>query len=417
MWTTAYHITHSVGLFKNRGVAIVLAGILLLSAFGPIFSELKLGPVSVWAAITIIYVVFLWGEWLFLLRPVSRTLLLRLLPLLLFMAWAWCSLVWYKVTLAGLQNLILMTAFLGSIMQAAHLARRAPERVRWVVGGLEWGIWIALAIYGIGLWKEGVGAKELLHSRSFAMFALTGLAWQLAQVRGGRRVSYWQMGFILGAIIVSLSRAVMGAALIMVLLAYFRPTGKGIIQFMVIASLAVASTVMLFRHFEPLKERFTQGDLRSVEVLAVGKVAVNMSGRNMLWEITLRSAQGHWWFGKGAGAVQEEISSVFNGKLEHPHNEYLRLFHDYGVIGLLLFLISYFSLAWRSWKAYQQEYIQAYSGTIHLASTLALVGQAIVMITDNSLVYLFAIVPVGIMCGLSLGKMNRVRRKQKTFPA
>ena len=53
-----------------------------------------------------------------------------------------------------------------------------------------------------------------------------------------------------------------------------------------------------------------------------------------MWAATIESARHHPLVGQGLGSSQDLIERLFG--LAHPHNDYLRLWHDLGLVGLLL---------------------------------------------------------------------------------
>lgn len=65
------------------------------------------------------------------------------------------------------------------------------------------------------------------------------------------------------------------------------------------------------------------------------------NGRTEVWFTILDSLNSwqHWIFGKGLG-YSAEIGSTINPSFHHPHNEYLRLLADSGVVGLSLALVA-----------------------------------------------------------------------------
>jgi O-antigen ligase len=88
----------------------------------------------------------------------------------------------------------------------------------------------------------------------------------------------------------------------------------------------------------------------------------------------------------------------------HPHNDYLRLWHDFGVVGLLLFLGAvggWLVILFRNW--YHAERSRVYSGQLFLAGALGLLGVLLAMVTDNVIVYVFVMGPLGVLVGAGLG--------------
>jgi O-antigen ligase len=105
---------------------------------------------------------------------------------------------------------------------------------------------------------------------------------------------------------------------------------------------------------------------------------------------------------------------VYTAGIGQPHNDYLRLLHDYGLVGTTLWVIGYAFLLARTWRAWhstamvsQEQKRDPGEQRVHAAAFLALAGVAIAMITDNAIVYLFLMGPLGVLVGLSLGLSRR----------
>src|SRR5690606_35083896 len=74
-------------------------------------------------------------------------------------------------------------------------------------------------------------------------------------------------------------------------------------------------------------------------------VRFNTSGRANIWRAVWQSALSSPVIGKGFGSSAALLKKRFG--IEHPHNEYLRVFHDLGVLGLGLLTAQFGAWAWR----------------------------------------------------------------------
>lgn len=124
-----------------------------------------------------------------------------------------------------------------------------------------------------------------------------------------------------------------------------------------------------------------------------------------MWETTLDSYRTAPWFGKGAGSVEELIERHYPG-LGHPHNDYLRILHDAGLVGFLLWVGGFLALIWKTWRGWLVAAPGDPAGRVHLAAGLALVAVALGMLTDNVIVYIFVMAPVAVVVGTSLGLLD-----------
>ena len=150
----------------------------------------------------------------------------------------------------------------------------------------------------------------------------------------------------------------------------------------------------LIDNYQPLRDRFfATGD----GSLVIGGLSFNSSGRNQIWSTVLTSAMESPTFGKGAGSATELVTSVYGIAIAHPHNDYLRLLHDYGFAGLLMFCLGYFYLMVRTFKRALRS-----SEPIHWSAVLGLAAVAVAAITDNVIIYPYAMIPLGVVVGASM---------------
>ncbi len=177
-----------------------------------------------------------------------------------------------------------------------------------------------------------------------------------------------------------------------------------------IALIAIVS-YLAFTYVEPIRSRFTAvGDNATV-----GGVQINTSGRNAAWPVAYASAMESPWIGKGPGSVGLVLAKLVGPAFNHPHNDYLRIFHDYGLIGLTFWLLGYCQLIIKTWQNWQwADQHDTANAHVHLAAFLALVAVSLAMISDNVVVYIFSMAPLGILAGASLGSASRRQKVIKS---
>jgi O-antigen ligase len=241
--------------------------------------------------------------------------------------------------------------------------------------------------------------------RAFAPFALLGLAYLLSAWRyGAKRALLWAV-VITVSIGFSLSRTAFVAALALFPLAQ-RPS-KGVREVARVAIwfvLVVGAGYSAITYVEPLHDRFFSGDMS----LEIGGVKFNASGRTVFWKATVNSYMESWLFGKGAGSSEVLIQTSFVD-IEHPHNDYLRILHDYGLVGLVLWLSGMCALSWHVGRAWiRADKLNSREAPLHLSAFLVLVAISLMMTSDNAMVYIYIMGPAGALVGMSLGtKMAR----------
>jgi O-antigen ligase len=332
-----------------------------------------------------------------------------------FVLWTLVSFSWGTAATQGYQNTLVFVAFL---LFAAIAATVMQHRGRTAYDVVSKAFWVAavvgLGLYGAGLAIGGPGSSAILSPRPFGLMGVVLVGWFLGAGAVGRRRAYWVVAAAILLTLLSLSRSAFAAQLVLVGLAWvdlrnFRgwltAAGAGA------AVIAVALAAVFL--YEPLHHRFFHGDTANV-----GGFSLNVTGRDALW-----SANWGWFkqrplIGHGAGASDRLTNALpFHGA-GHPHNDYLRILVDYGIVGLLLWIMAYLALlrlTWRRWQAVRG--MGAYAEHVHAAAFLVLVGIALTMIVDNPMIELARMAPLGILVGMSLALPTPADAGQQPAPA
>jgi O-antigen ligase len=404
-------------------LALILAGsgsyvlaILFMSGTADLLSVVRVGSISPLGTLTVLYALGVWFLWL--LRPHwSPRYRPVVVPFAVLVGWGFMSVVvWYTPSIDALQNLIVFTAFLGLLLVTARdvaSGTLTPVRVNvavaWSsVAACFFYAWSPLTTYAIGY-------------RSFAIFALIGIAWFLAGWRCGSRRAGWAAFFLLLLIALAVSRTAPVVGLLLVPLARLDlRTLRGWLRF---GAATLAVLVLLYGAVQtigPLRSRFFEGDT-SLKVMGV---SINAEGRVRAWGYMMESIRQSPLIGHGAGSSEALINRRMPG-LNHPHNDYLRLLHDYGLFGAACWLLGYGALLRMTWRAWldSEERGDLAAGRLHLAAFLALAAIALVVLTDNAIVYIFVMAPLGVLVGASLGTLaaqplpDPARARWPGFPA
>lgn len=241
--------------------------------------------------------------------------------------------------------------------------------------------------------------RPLISDRAFAITALVTLAVMVPR-RSGHGDSQrppqsivWPL-FIVVVLVVSLSRTALGVAFALLLFFAVRAPAKVRLPAVIAASVtSVLALVMLVAAYPPILSRFTEGDNAQV-----GGIAVNTSGRSQLWSITYDSAMRAPIWGHGPGNAKIVVQQFFAiPGTDHPHNDYLRIFNDLGVIGVVLFWGGVLLLLARLCRLAIR-----YDQTRHWSAVMGVLSVVLVAATDNVIVYQFIMVPVGVLVGIAL---------------
>ncbi len=144
-------------------------------------------------------------------------------------------------------------------------------------------------------------------------------------------------------------------------------------------------------YYRPLHDRFYSGDVHSV-----AGYSINTEGRSTAWRIVWDRYQTSPIFGHGAGDSDIVVRAETHQD-GHPHNDYLRILDDSGIVGFVLWISAYLTMIWKTRRAVDQSAAQPVR-----AAFLALIGIGVVMMFDNPLIYIQIMGPLGIIIGVAL---------------
>lgn len=395
---------------RISAVQVILAAIILFCSNIDLLALVKFGDISVTGYFTIAVAVCIWL--MVLLMPNRRKhaglwVVIPFVGLMLYSGLAMFNL--DRIDIATFQNGLILAAFTGLFLLSRRESSRDSGTIK-IVGQ----VLVCASLLAVGgnfIFSLFPNAQIGMGPRSFAIFELMGLSWFLAGWRGGSSKCFWAAVTILAAIGVSLSRsAFVIAALLFPWTQLYgrRRIGKafGIVATVLTVGALYFSTI----YWEPLNDRFYRGDLS----LGVGTLKVNASGRTKVWGYVWDSFLESPWLGQGPGSAQYFVGLV-SPQWAHPHNDYLRLLHDYGILGTSLWVIGLFAF-WRTTaRSLAAPAVSSGEARIHLTALLATISLSLVMLTDNPLVYYFAMMPLAIIMGVSLGRAGTLQ-PQKKFP-
>lgn len=254
---------------------------------------------------------------------------------------------------------------------------------------------------------EAKGPTGLVHPRPAALHLLVIVALAVAQWRYGSRSRGRRWGALVsviaaGTILLTLSR--MASLTALLLLATFRlhPVRSWTLIPQVLVGIAVVGLI-LFQVTWFRDRSFFKADVS----IAESWQNLNTAGRaDSFWPLTIEHALQKPLFGWGLGGARVFLGKFgpkVKGKWEpgdyHPHNEYLQVFHDMGILGLMLMLVTWGALMTRYWRDWKQAHL---SGNLLVAkwSMAATIGMAAVLftiLTDNTLHFASVMTPVFII--------------------
>ena len=160
------------------------------------------------------------------------------------------------------------------------------------------------------------------------------------------------------------------------------------------------------------KELFTV--MRSPAVLYE---AINWQGRDALWPIVYGSFSGDRLTGLGLGSSSAVLRQYMPAQVGYvPHNEYLRLASEAGMIGVGLFFVAMMTWLVSAWRAGLGQSQRARE--FALAAVASILGWAMVAITDNPFDYYSALTQyVGFLCAAAVVSARLHERSQTVVPS
>lgn len=402
------------------GLALVILGVLILALgyYAPATRVLVYSVLGISATVNLIRRVEVGPmtgyAWLTGLITVSAVILALALPtsslpapsrrvltlMSIFPAWALLSVSLKPPTQSGLQNILVYVGFASIATVSAVATATGAIGFASLRRAFFWTFSAASALYGASLVLDGMGGTSVVDARAYAVFAAIGVAWTAALARYGYRPERRLALAMVALAFLSLSRTGFAVALFVCVIALVgfdtpRKLGRTVAVLGVVAVLGTAAVIFT----NPFAARFSEPD----RVTLPGGVEVSVSGRQQIWKATWSSALSSPLVGQGAGSAELAVAAV-SSTAGHPHNDYLRVFHDFGLVGVAFLLVAIASPIAAAARSLRSAPItEPAVRALHLASILAAFGLALEMITDNSLVYEFVVAPTAVIIGASLG--------------
>jgi O-antigen ligase len=388
----------------------VLAIPLLIAGFSGLPRLINVGPMSAMGALTIVQVLLV-GAAVLGCGAYPVRLLQRLLPYFAFLAWIGVTLIWARPDTAGFQNGLIYLLFVLLMLLTGTLAARDPELVLTVINrAVTWISIIALSLVALELKVHGL-TKDTeegwwIGPRPLAILGVVVMARELAKWYYGDRKARLPIILWMGAIVVSVSRSATAIGLLLigtVVLAQTRfRLRRAILTFPALVG-AFATVACLALFWPPLHDHMFGGDAK----LEVGGTKINVSGRWSMWSVLIDSGMDHPYVGGGLGSSVKVITTAFaqsgSTTITQPHNDYLRIWHDTGAIGLTFYLLGVVVAVWvvfRDWYRDERAGEAAQLEFTALLTSLAICASAL---TDNPLVYPSVAVTAGVFIGAGLG--------------
>jgi O-antigen ligase len=388
-------VSGSVTLFGWIALIILLIGDAIS---GQVSASTSLSAL-VTTLLVVVALVVLYPTWLFSRKPEVSSCLL---PLLIFLVWAGLvTAAFHHFDKEGLQNLAVYVLFFSTIAivefraQSGSGARFGELLI--IVG------WLRVALYGVVLYFEGLNNSAGIYSRrDFAIEALLIMSVVMMSQDARRRVRW--LPYVLAAeIALSESRTATAIAAVLLVVVAVRGRSGARAVVSVLGRIAVVVLIGLWaiESIPSLHDRV----FGNSQTQLLGGVELNTSGRNVIWSGIVADADSHnVWVGQGAGSATDYVRNVEGITGGEPHDDYLRIWHDFGYVGLLMWSVALLTLLRAMWiRGKRTGNPMCFAGMLSLISILGL------MLTSNVIVYFFAMLPLGAIIGFALGEPSGQR--------
>ncbi len=327
--------------------------------------------------------------------------------------WTSLTMITSGVGSVGLKDVLFYTAPFAMLVYCQHTLRATRGvTANHFEGALLASVLIPIAMYAIltpaGLVQlTEIGPVGLIGPRAVAIYLLIPLAcglarWRYAAGPKARTVAMTTSILALLTILFTLSRTASMVGLLLFGVSRLRPSRKFISSARTMAGIALAVAVLTL--VPQFRERLFFG--ANPEFLGYVE-SFNTAGRNKTWPLTFERALERPVLGWGPGSsrllVGELLSYKHTDAEYHPHNEYLQVFHDMGIVGILCLVGSWGTLLWRQsrrWKQADRDGDPVLAAR-SLAALLGIMALMLTSLTDNTFHYAFAVLPAILLVGIA----------------
>ncbi|MCW2715593.1 MAG: hypothetical protein JWN88_2640 [Frankiales bacterium] len=331
-----------------------------------------------------------------LFNPVSPAVFRRVAPYLVFAFIAALSLSW-SASARGISSWVQLLAPIPAFLLGAQLtdregALRAAARAGQVA--------IALAAALVLADRAGLLPASLPLSVRPMAIALVPLFVVATLDTSRLRTAVLGAGAVGSAVLTGSRTAAVVLLVVVVLSPSWHVGRRGRVALVAAAALAFVafSTTSAFR------DRFFFNDDATLGDALTGSSALNTAGRRELWPQLVDECQQSTWFGRGVGEAGVLANDLTLGVLKHPHNDYLRMWCDVGLVGAVPFWLFFGLAGWQGLRLGRR------GSPLGAASVQLVLGLALLALTDNVLIYTaYFMVPATLLLGCALGAAGSER--------
>jgi len=140
----------------------------------------------------------------------------------------------------------------------------------------------------------------------------------------------------------------------------------------------------------PLRVRLDQSAIRVLSF-----------GRTSAWEYLINEGlRNNPIIGLGTGAARSYVPAEFPS-LDHPHNDFIRAFFDLGMIGLLIFALTWAYRTLRVWFNWMRSRPGSAAAYLNLSAMLATLYVLLGFVIENFIVYFSIMAPVWLLIAMA----------------
>ena len=314
--------------------------------------------------------------------------------------WGFAFLVWITVVTASqpqpssVQNLLVYLVFFAAVLLAQFFAETFVPMLRifvWSFVGLLLGLGLVNATNGFLL--SSIGA-QLGGPRLYASYAVLGVVAIFAIPMTTWLRIVIGFGLLAGAV-ASSSRSSMTTLLVVLVIGVIITAPSFWRRFALIVPAGILILIGV------LQLPWIRAHMEVSSITTPG-MPFDDSGRGIGWTAVLESWFLAPFFGQGAGSSQS-VTRQLESPLDHPHSEYLRILHDSGLAGFLLFgAFVVLALLWLWPRANGRP-----RGESVIAGFLLLVAGLVLGTIENYLVFPSLMWPAAVFLGLGLAAGRR----------
>ncbi|GAB3661747.1 hypothetical protein GCM10027596_22200 [Nocardioides korecus] len=312
-----------------------------------------------------------------------------------FVAYALLSCLWHPLTRQGAQNVAVYICFASSVSVAM---RGAAESMITRLKAFRLAALVGVVPSALVSAQHERSDLRIIGTGALPLVATIGLLVTVLLPRSRWRLVFSAVFFVI--VLFSLSRELIAIAVVLLTMptlgadgadsraAFRRWLGRGV----VLGALAWWA----LSQYQPLRERFAVNDGGALLGVDIGT-----SGRLRIWgSVESAFELGHKLLGNGAGGSEQVVTNTYV-VITQPHNDYLRLLYDFGIVGVTLWVLALVQLTWTGLTVVRRaEGARDVRRGLVLISSVALI--ILTSLLDNTIVYVFAMIPLGVLIGSAL---------------